>query len=114
MLRTTIELARPLLFALDPENAHELTLRSLEAGIYPRARKPADPRLSVKRWDCEFPNPIGIAAGIDKDARVPDAILRKGFGFAERGSVTPRPQVGNPRPRVFRLISERAIINHVV
>lgn len=113
MLRTTIELARPLLFALDPENAHELTLRSLEAGIYPRARKLDDPRLSVKLWDCEFPNPIGIAAGFDKDARVPDAILRIGFGFAEVGSVTPRPQVGNPRPRVFRLISERAIINRL-
>ncbi len=113
MLRTTLELARPLLFALDPENAHELTLRTLEAGLYPRADKPDDPRLNVKLWDLEFPNPIGIAAGFDKDARVPDALLRIGFGFAEIGTVTPRPQSGNPRPRVFRLIGHRAIINRL-
>ena len=113
MLRTTLELARPLLFALDPENAHELTLRTLEAGLYPRADKPDDPRLNVKLWDLEFPNPIGIAAGFDKDARVPDALLRIGFGFAEIGTVTPRPQPGNPRPRVFRLIGHRAIINRL-
>lgn len=112
MLRTTLELARPLLFAFDPENAHEMTLRALEAGLYPRG-EPDDPRLTVKLWDLQFPNPVGIAAGFDKDARVPDAILQIGFGFAEIGSVTPRPQPGNPRPRVFRLIGHRAIINRL-
>lgn len=113
MLKATLALARPLLLALDPEHAHELTLRSLEAGLYPRARQPDDPRLAVGLWDLQFPNPIGIAAGFDKDARVPDAILKIGFGFAEIGSVTPRPQPGNPRPRVFRLIGQRAIINRL-
>ena len=113
MLKTTLELARPLLFALDPEQAHEVTLRSLEAGLYPRATKPDDPRLGVKLWGMALPNPIGIAAGFDKDARVPDAMLRIGFGFAEIGTVTPRPQAGNPRPRVFRLIGHRAIINRL-
>ncbi|MCL4766528.1 MAG: quinone-dependent dihydroorotate dehydrogenase [Hyphomicrobiaceae bacterium] len=113
MLRTTLELARPLLLALDPEHAHEITLRSLEAGLYPRAGQPDDPRLAVKVWDLGFPNPVGIAAGFDKDARVPDAILQIGFGFAEIGSVTPRPQPGNPRPRVFRLIGHRAIVNRL-
>ncbi len=113
MLRTTLELARPLLFALDPEQAHEVTLRSMEAGVYPRATSPDDPRLSVKLWGLQIPNPIGIAAGFDKDARVPNAILRMGFGFAEIGTVTPRPQPGNPRPRVFRLIGHRAIINRL-
>lgn len=112
MLKTTLELARPLLFAIDPENAHELTLRSLEAGLYPRGG-PDDPRLGIRLWDLQFPNPIGTAAGFDKDARVPDAILQIGFGFAEVGSVTPQPQPGNPRPRVFRLIGHRAIINRL-
>lgn len=113
MLKATLALARPLLLALDPEHAHELTLRSLEAGLYPRASEPDDARLAVNLWDLQFPNPIGIAAGFDKDARVPDAILKIGFGFAEIGSVTPRPQPGNPRPRVFRLIGHRAIINRL-
>ncbi len=113
MLRTTLELARPLLFALDPENAHEVTLRTLESGLYPRAAGAPDPRLAVNLWDLQFPNPVGIAAGFDKDARVPDAILRIGFGYAEIGSVTPLPQPGNPRPRVFRLIGHRAIINRL-
>lgn len=113
MLKTTLQLARPLLFAFDPERAHEITLRSLESGIYPRASQPDDPRLAVRLWDLHFPNPIGIAAGFDKDARVPDAILQIGFGFAEIGSVTPQPQPGNPRPRVFRLIDHRAIINRL-
>ncbi len=113
MLRSALELARPLLFGLDPEKAHEVTLRTLEAGLYPRAGQPDDPRLAVDLWDLRFPNPIGIAAGFDKDARVPDAILQIGFGFAEIGSVTPLPQPGNPRPRVFRLIGQRAIINRL-
>jgi len=90
MLSAVFELARPLLFALDPEQAHELTLRSLEAGIYPRPSEPDDGRLRVTAWGLEFPNPLGIAPGFDKDARVPAAMLGMGFGHAEIGTVTRR------------------------
>ncbi|MGE8941872.1 quinone-dependent dihydroorotate dehydrogenase [Leptospira interrogans] len=113
MLKLGLELARPLLLALEPEQAHEVTLKSLEAGLFPHASEPDDPRLAVNVWDLHFPNPIGIAAGFDKDARVPDAILKMGCGFAEAGSITPLPQSGNPKPRVFRLIAERAVINRL-
>ena len=113
MLAAAFDLARPLLFALEPEVAHELTLKSLEAGIYPRPSVPDDPRLALSVWGMEFPNPLGIAAGFDKDARVPDAVLGIGFGFAEIGSVTPLSQAGNPRPRVFRLIEDDALINRL-
>ncbi len=112
MLKFGLELARPLLLAFEPERAHEMTLRALETGVYPRGESD-DPRLALDLWGLRFPNPIGIAAGFDKDARVPDAILGIGFGFAEVGSLTPLPQEGNPRPRVFRLINERAIINRL-
>ncbi len=113
MLAAVFELARPLLYALDPEQAHELTLKSLEAGIYPRPAAADDARLGVKVWGLDFANPLGIAAGFDKDARVPGAVLGMGFGHAEIGTVTPRPQEGNPRPRVFRLIRDRALINRL-
>lgn len=107
------DIARPLLLAFDPERAHEMTLRALEQGLYPRAEGPDDGRLGVKAWGLSFPNPIGIAAGFDKDARVPDAVLGMGFGFAEIGTVTPLAQAGNPKPRLFRLIAERAVINRL-
>jgi dihydroorotate dehydrogenase len=113
MLATVFDLARPLLFALDAEQAHELTLKSLEAGIYPRVSVPDDQRLALKMWDLTFPNPFGIAAGFDKDARVPGAIVGMGFGHAEIGTVTPLPQEGNPRPRIFRLIRDGALINRL-
>jgi dihydroorotate dehydrogenase len=113
MLAAVFELARPLLYALDPEQAHELTLRSLEAGVFPRSAAADDVRLSVEAFGLHFPNPLGIAAGFDKDARVPAAVLGMGFGHAEIGTVTPRPQDGNPRPRVFRLIRDRALINRL-
>jgi dihydroorotate dehydrogenase len=112
MLETAFALARPLLNALDPEQAHELTLRSLEAGIHPRAA-PDDSRLAANVWGLAFTNPFGIAAGFDKDARVIPAVLGMGLGFAEIGTVTPRPQPGNPRPRVFRLNADRALINRL-
>src|SRR5262245_29485078 len=113
MLAAAFDFARPLLFALAPEMAHEVTLKSLEAGIYPRPSVPDDARLALNVWGLQFPNPLGIAAGFDKDARVPDAVLGMGFGFAEIGSVTPLPQPGNPRPRVFRLIEDGALINRL-
>ncbi len=113
MLEAVFALARPLLNALDPEQAHELTLRSMEAGIYPRSTAPDDSRLAASAWGLAFPNPLGIAAGFDKDARVVAAVLGMGLGFAEIGTVTPRPQQGNPRPRVFRLLGDRALINRL-
>ena len=113
MLELAFGLARPLLNALDPERAHELTLRLLEAGVHPRASAPDDSRLAASVWGLAFPNPLGIAAGFDKDARVVAAVLAMGLGFAEIGTVTPRQQQGNPRPRVFRLGGERGLINRL-
>ncbi len=103
---------RPLLFRLDPERAHDLTLAALATGLGPRGGAD-DPMLATTIAGLALPNPIGLAAGFDKDARVPTAILKMGFGFVEIGTVTPRPQVGNPRPRVFRLVAERAVINRL-
>jgi dihydroorotate dehydrogenase len=113
MLNLLLELARPALFALEPERAHEVALRSLEHGLYPHASRRDDPELAVELWGMRFPNPIGIAAGFDKDARVPDAVLGLGCGFAEIGTVTPLPQSGNPRPRIFRLVHDRAVVNRL-
>ena len=106
-------LIRPLLRGLPPEAAHRLTLAALAAGLGGRAPEPDPPILAQRLWGRDFPNPIGIAAGFDKDARVPDALLRLGFGFAEIGTVTPRPQPGNPKPRVFRLETDGALINRL-
>lgn len=113
MMGTLSDLARPFLLALDPEAAHELTLRALELGLYPRCGNAENRALEVTLWGLSFPNPIGIAAGFDKDARVPDAILGLGCGFAEVGTTTPKSQPGNPTPRVFRLVSDRAVINRL-
>lgn len=113
MMSSIADLALPFLRALDPEHAHEVTLKALEAGLYPRQLNADDKRLAQNIWGLDFPNPIGIAAGFDKNARVPGAILNSGFGFAEIGTVTPRPQSGNPRPRVFRLPRNGAMINRL-
>ncbi|MGE0626941.1 MAG: quinone-dependent dihydroorotate dehydrogenase [Hyphomicrobiaceae bacterium] len=113
MLQGLTRLAQPLLLTLPPEAAHEATLKALERGVYPRADALDDPRIAVKAFGLDFPNPVGIAAGFDKDARVCDAILSLGCGFAEAGTITPLPQPGNPRPRVFRLIRDRAAINRL-
>ena len=105
-------LFRPLAFALDAERAHRLTIRSLKllpAGLPARP----DPMLSVELAGLRFPNPVGLAAGFDKDAEVPAQMLGFGFGFVEVGTLTPRPQAGNPRPRLFRLVEDRAVINRM-
>ena len=103
---------RPLLFRLDPERAHDLTLAALATGLGPSA-PPDDPLLATTLAGLALPNPLGLAAGFDKDARVPAAMLRMGFGFVEVGTVTPRRQAGNPRPRVFRLVASHAVINRL-
>jgi dihydroorotate dehydrogenase len=113
MMSSLAGLARPFLLALDPEAAHELTLRALELGLYPRCANEHKPVLETRIWGLTFANPVGIAAGFDKDARVPDAVLGLGCGFAEVGTTTPKPQPGNPAPRVFRLVSERGVINRL-
>ncbi|MEM7399769.1 MAG: quinone-dependent dihydroorotate dehydrogenase [Pseudomonadota bacterium] len=104
-------LGRALMLALDPEWAHELTIKSLEMGIYPRNLAPDDARLRQTICGLAFPNPIGIAPGFDKDARVATALLNMGFGFVEVGTLTPRPQPGNPTPRVFRSAGDHAVVN---
>jgi dihydroorotate dehydrogenase len=105
-------LARPLLYALDPEDAHRLAIRMLQIAPLPPAG-PDDSRLATRVFGLNFPNPIGIAAGFDKHAEIPDALMRAGFGFVEVGTVTPLPQAGNPRPRLFRLDADQAVINRL-
>lgn len=105
------DLARPALFAIDPERAHRLTVRAL--ALVGRRGPPAAGALAIDVAGLGFPNPLGMAAGFDKDAEVPDQLLGLGFGFAEVGSITPRPQAGNPRPRLFRLVEDRAVINRM-
>ncbi len=98
---------------LDAETAHGLALRALKSGLVPRDRRADPPVLGVEVWGRRLPNPIGLAAGFDKNAEVPDALLDIGFGLVEIGSVTPRPQPGNPRPRLFRLPADRGVINRM-
>ncbi len=103
-------LARPLLRMLEPENAHTLTVKTLK--FLPIRRPPAsDERLAVRAFGLNFPNPVGLAPGFDKHAEAPDVLLGLGFGFVEVGAVTPLPQPGNPRPRLFRLDADEAVIN---
>ncbi len=114
--------AAPFLHALDPEQAHALTVKMLK--LANRAFTPVnglmlpqlardDKRLATRVFNLNFPNPVGMAAGFDKNAEVPDALLRLGFGFVEVGTITPKPQPGNPRPRVFRLDADRGVINRL-
>jgi dihydroorotate dehydrogenase len=105
-------LSRPLLRQLDAEDAHGLAILGLRfAPIFPRARD--DASLAVRAFGLNFPNPVGMAAGFDKHGEVPDALLRLGFGFVEVGTVTPLPQPGNPRPRLFRLPADEGVINRL-
>ncbi|MGJ5076218.1 quinone-dependent dihydroorotate dehydrogenase [Bradyrhizobium sp. SZCCHNR1015] len=112
MIRAFDQLSLPLLRWLDAEDAHRLAIQGLKLlpAIKPR---PDDAKLAVRAFGLNFPNPVGMAAGFDKNAEVPDALLRLGFGFVEIGSVTPRPQSGNPRPRLFRLERDEAVINRM-
>jgi len=106
-------LADLFLSQLDAEAAHGLALRALKTGLLPADRRADPPSLSIKVWGRTLANPVGLAAGFDKNAEAPDALLDLGFGLVEIGSVTPRPQDGNPRPRLFRLPEDRGVINRM-
>ncbi|MFO1188442.1 MAG: quinone-dependent dihydroorotate dehydrogenase [Alphaproteobacteria bacterium] len=106
-------LLRPLLFRCDAEQAHRLAVRALASGLVPACHGGDDPILAVTVFGHQFANPIGMAAGFDKNAEAVDGLLGLGFGFVEIGTVTPRPQAGNAKPRLFRLPADRAIINRL-
>ncbi|MBN8605966.1 MAG: quinone-dependent dihydroorotate dehydrogenase [Caulobacterales bacterium] len=107
------DIATAALRWIDPETAHEAALNGLRLGLGPRARGDKFPRLKITLAGLDLPNPIGMAAGFDKNCEAPDALLACGFGFVECGTVTPRAQVGNPRPRIFRLSGDRSVINRL-
>jgi dihydroorotate dehydrogenase len=113
MLSLFASAALPALRMLDPERAHTLAIKTLSWGLAPRAVEPDPPMLAITALGQRFSNPIGLAAGFDKNAAAGPALLRMGFGFVETGSVTPRPQAGNPRPRIFRLTEDRGVINRL-
>jgi dihydroorotate dehydrogenase len=102
----------PLLRWFDPEDAHRLAIQGLRL-LPPVRRRPDDAKLAVRAFGLNFPNPVGMAAGFDKNGEVPDAVLRLGFGFIEIGTVTPKPQIGNPRPRLIRLERDEAVVNRL-
>jgi dihydroorotate dehydrogenase len=106
-------LGQALLQAIDPESAHDIALKTLELGLYPRAAAPDDRRLAQTVFGLDFPNPIGMAAGFDKNARVPRQLLAMGFGFVEVGTLTPHGQGGNSGTRIFRSARDRAVINRL-
>jgi dihydroorotate dehydrogenase len=112
VIRAFDAVSLPLLRWFDPEDAHRLAIQGLRL-LPPIRPRPDDPKLAVRAFGLNFPNPIGMAAGFDKSAEAPDGLLRLGFGFVEIGSVTPKPQVGNPRPRLFRLERDEAVINRM-
>lgn len=105
-------LLKPAMFAFDPETGHRLAIRALSA-LPLRTPKPAPDGLAITVAGLTFPNPVGVAAGFDKDAEAPDALLGLGFGFTEVGSITPLPQAGNLKPRLFRLVEDKAVINRM-
>lgn len=110
MIGNLFPFAKPVLHALDPETAHHVTIKGL--ALLPAKVPPQDDaRLTVDCLGLRFPNPVGLAAGLDKQCEVPDQLLSLGFGFVELGGVVPHPQPGNPRPRLFRLVQDEAIIN---
>ena len=111
MIDALYRLARPALFRRDPERAQRLAGRALAAGLGPRAAAPDDPILASRLWGLDVPNPVGLAPGFDKHAEAIEGCLALGFGLVEIGTVTPRPQPGNPKPRLFRLEADEAVIN---
>jgi dihydroorotate dehydrogenase len=112
LARLAFRFASPILARMDAEAAHRLTMSALKLAPVSKPAK-SDPRLAQKLFGLEFPNPVGLAAGFDKNGEVIAAMLGLGFGFVEAGTVTPRPQEGNPKPRLFRLAEDRAVINRM-
>lgn len=106
-------LLRPLIFQLDAERAHNLSLWALKSGFVPDAADSNNAITETNLWGLNFPNPVGLAAGYDKNAVALDALLGLGFGFVEAGSVTPVAQPGNPKPRMFRLTEDKGVINRL-
>jgi dihydroorotate dehydrogenase len=112
LIRAFDTFSLPLLRWFDPEDAHRMAIQGLKL-LPPMRPRSDDAKLAVRAFGLNFPNPIGMAAGFDKSAQAPDALLRLGFGFVEIGTVTPKPQAGNPRPRLFRLERDEAVINRM-
>jgi dihydroorotate dehydrogenase len=106
-------LLKPFIYKFSPEAAHNMAVTALKTGVLPSSKSPSDYLLKVKLFDLEFPNPVGMAAGFDKNADAIRGLLSQGFGFVEVGTVTPRPQAGNPKPRLFRLEEDEAVINRM-
>ncbi|RWX16381.1 quinone-dependent dihydroorotate dehydrogenase [Rhizobium hidalgonense] len=113
MIDSFKRIARKGLFLFDPETAHGMSIAALKSGLVPACQITPDPRLRQTVAGLTFENPLGMAAGYDKNAEVPEALLKLGFGFTEIGTVTPQPQAGNPRPRIFRLVEDEAVINRL-
>src|ERR1700761_9481208 len=113
MMDGIASIVMPFLRRMDAERAHTIALYALRLGLVGRAREEDAPALAVDALGRHFINPIGLAAGFDKDAVAVPALMRLGFGFVETGTVTPRPQSGNPRPRLFRLEVDAAVINRM-
>jgi dihydroorotate dehydrogenase len=107
------DFSRPILRLLPPELANAVAIRAMALGLAGKGPAQTDPFLAIRRFGLDFANPVGLAAGFDKNAEIPAAALRLGFGFVEFGTVTPRPQQGNPKPRVYRIPSQRAVINRL-
>jgi dihydroorotate dehydrogenase len=103
----------PFISRIDPETAHGLAIAALKRGLVPGCRPPPNSRLRQRIWGLDFDNPVGLAAGFDKNAEVAGAMLSQGFGFVEVGTVTPKSQPGNAKPRLFRLARDRAVINRL-
>ena len=106
---------RPYIFSLDPEVAHDLAIKSLKANILPKSffSVPDEEMLETNLFDKKIPNPVGLAAGFDKSAEVYNSLFKLGYGFIEVGTVTPKQQLGNPKPRIFRLEKDQALINRL-
>ncbi len=112
-LNIPFKYTKPIFHAMYPETAHKVGLTAMKCGLHPQYDALEDDRLKTTLWDRQFPNPVGLAAGFDKNAEVMSPMLKMGFGFVEVGTVTPKPQTGNPRPRVFRDLENEAVINRM-
>jgi len=110
---TLYDFLKPVLFLFPPERAHSLAILALKSGLLPGGKVPLSTSLNQSIWNLEFPNPVGLAAGFDKNAEVYEPMLKQGFGFVETGTVTPLAQAGNEKPRIFRLTEDNAVINRL-